>query len=86
VPATPRGDDDRHRERSAGRDVVRRRPAVIRTTAAIGEGIADHASGHLRYVTKVGDGFVSGRHAFTAGLTAGFEIPSCEFLEAGHDA
>jgi hypothetical protein len=36
-------------------------------------------------VTKVGDGFVSGRHAFTAGLTAGFEIPSCEFLEAGHD-
>jgi hypothetical protein len=59
--------------------------AVIRSEARIRSGTSESARGHLRYVTKVGDGFVSGRYAFTAGLADGFEVVSCEFLEPGHD-
>jgi hypothetical protein len=58
---------------------------VIRSEARLGSGTSESASGHLRYVTRVGEGFVSGRYAFTAGLTDGFELVSCEFLDPDHD-
>jgi hypothetical protein len=58
---------------------------VIRTEARAGTGIAEAGRGHLRYITRVGDSFVSGRYAFTAELVDGFEVVSCEFLDPSHE-
>ncbi len=57
---------------------------VIRTEARGGTGIAEVARGHLRYITKVGDRFLSGRYAFIAELVEGFEVVACEFLDPRH--
>jgi hypothetical protein len=58
---------------------------VIRTEARVGPGIAEHASGHLRYVTRVDNQLVSGRYAFTAPLVDGFEVLACDFLAPERD-
>lgn len=57
---------------------------VIRSEARIGSGIAEVARGHLRYVTRVDDTFVSGRYAFVAELVESFELVSCKFLDPSH--
>jgi len=57
---------------------------VIRSEARIRDEIAEVASGHLRYVTRISDSFVSGRYAFVAELAGGFELVSCEFLDPSH--
>jgi hypothetical protein len=58
---------------------------VIRTTARVEIGSPQRATGQLRYVTRTGDGLVSGRYPFVADLAETFEVESIEFLAPAHD-
>jgi len=57
---------------------------VIRSRARIGSGIGAVATGHLHYLTRLGDRITSGRYPYIGELSAGFEVLSIEFLAADH--
>jgi len=57
---------------------------VVRTTARVGAGAHGHATGQLRYITRVDGQLVSGRYPFVMDVAATFEVDSVEFLDAGH--
>jgi hypothetical protein len=57
---------------------------VIRTTATVGEGIADVGRGQLRYITDIDGTHMSGLYPFHAPLAAGWSVTNFEFLEPDH--
>ncbi len=57
---------------------------LIRTTARVEVGTPFHHTGQLRYVTRVGDGLVSGRYPFVMHGAETFALESVEFLDAAH--
>ncbi|MGQ0618119.1 MAG: hypothetical protein ACT4PW_14215 [Acidimicrobiia bacterium] len=59
---------------------------VIRTTATVDASTTSRATGQLRYITKIGDGFTSGRYPYVANLADGFEVSAFEFLEPNHSS
>ena len=61
----------------------RGRPELIRTTARVEFGTAGHATGQLRYLTRVDGSLVSGRYPFVMDAAETFEVASVEFLDAG---
>jgi hypothetical protein len=58
---------------------------VLRTTARVELGSLQRTTGQLRYITRTGDGLVSGRYPFVADLSETFEVESIEFLAPAHD-
>jgi hypothetical protein len=61
---------------------IGREPA-IRTTAHVELGTPGHATGQLRYLTRVDGNFVSGRYPFVMATAETFEVRSVEFLGGG---
>jgi hypothetical protein len=57
---------------------------LIRTTSRVGAGIAERATGQLRYVTSVDGTLVSGRYPFVGDLADGFQPVTVEFLDDEH--
>jgi hypothetical protein len=57
---------------------------VIRTIARVELGTPQHATGQLRYVTRVGDELVSGRYPFVMESAERFEVTAIEFLDVEH--
>ena len=57
---------------------------VIRTTARVGIGTPQRATGQLRYLTRRGDEFISGRYPYVADVAEHFEVLSLEFLDKEH--
>jgi hypothetical protein len=57
---------------------------LIRSRARVGPTIGEVASGHLRYITRIGGRFVSGRYPYVAEQVSPFEVVSCEFLDPTH--
>jgi hypothetical protein len=54
---------------------------TIRTTAHVQAGAAGHATGQLRYVTRVDGQLVSGRYPYVMDLAETFEVEAVEFLQ-----
>ncbi|WP_030263587.1 hypothetical protein [Streptomyces violens] len=63
--------------------VIGGRP-VIRTTARVGIGTPQRATGQLRYITRRDGEFISGRYPYVADLAENFEVLSFEFLDKNH--
>ncbi|WP_242453926.1 acetoacetate decarboxylase family protein [Bailinhaonella thermotolerans] len=84
VPATP----GRTTIEVTGRRLVATTEAdgvpVIRTTARVGRTGEAVNRGQLRYITRVGGGFLSGVYPFVAEPVEPFEVESLEFLEPDH--
>lgn len=59
---------------------------LIRTTARVEYGTGVRATGQLRYLTRVGDGLVSGRYPFVMDRAETLAISSIEFLDPAHPA
>jgi hypothetical protein len=57
---------------------------LIRTTAHVELGTPFTAGGQLRYITRVGDGLVSGRYPFVLRGAETFAVQSIEFLDETH--
>jgi hypothetical protein len=57
---------------------------VIRTIAQVDLGRPQHATGQLRYVTRVGDELMSGRYPFVMDSAERFEVTAIEFLDVEH--
>lgn len=57
---------------------------VIRTQARVSKKIGTTVSGHLKYVTRVGDRLVGGNYPYIGELVDEFEVTSLEFLDPGH--
>ncbi|MEW6474196.1 MAG: hypothetical protein AB1679_18240 [Actinomycetota bacterium] len=57
---------------------------VLRTIATVELGNLVRATGQLRYITRVGGGFTSGRYAFVADIAETLNIESIEFLDPNH--
>ena len=57
---------------------------VIRTRAEVGEEFDLVATGHLRYITEVGNRLISGNYPYIGDLARTFEVQSIEFLEPSH--
>src|SRR4051794_4501337 len=57
---------------------------LIRTTAHVEMGAAVRGTGQLRYITRVGDGLVSGRYPFVLDRAETLAIESIEFCDAAH--
>jgi hypothetical protein len=57
---------------------------VIRTIAQVELGGAQHATGQLRYITRVGDELLSGRYPFLMDSAERFEVTAIEFLDVEH--
>jgi hypothetical protein len=57
---------------------------VIRTEAAIGDGIAMVARGQLTYVRQKEGRFMAGNFPYIADMADGFEVRSIEFLDPSH--
>ena len=57
---------------------------VIRTIAQVDLGTPQHATGQLRYVTRVGDELMSGRYPFVMESAERFEVTAIEFLDVEH--
>jgi hypothetical protein len=57
---------------------------VIRTIAQVELGTPQHATGQLRYVTRVGGELVSGRYPFVMESAERFEVTAIEFLDVEH--
>jgi hypothetical protein len=57
---------------------------VIRTTCTVNLGAGQHASGQLRYVTRVGGQLVSGRYPFVMKAADRFHVDKLEFLDRFH--
>jgi hypothetical protein len=56
---------------------------AIRTTARVELGTPAHATGQLRYLTRVDGQIVSGRYPFVMDAAETFEVESVEFLGGG---
>lgn len=85
VPALPGGETniDIDGSRLVVTTVVDGTP-IIRTTGTVEVGNPVRANGQLRYITRVGGEFTSGRYAFVADLAETFTVESLEFLEPNH--
>lgn len=59
---------------------------IIRSTARVGDGIAEIGRGHLRYITAVDGTLMSGNYAYVGELADGFELLSLEFLDPNHSS
>jgi hypothetical protein len=57
---------------------------VIRTTARVTIGTPRRVAGQLRYITRRGDEFISGRYPYVADVAEHFEVLSFEFLDENH--
>jgi hypothetical protein len=57
---------------------------IIRTTSRVEQVAHAHATGQLRYITRVDGQLVSGRYPFVMDHAATFEVSSVEFLDPGH--
>lgn len=57
---------------------------LIRTRARVGKKIAQTVSGHLKYVTRVGDRLVGGNYPYIGELADDFEVLSIELLDPHH--
>lgn len=57
---------------------------IIRTRAEVGKKADIIASGHLRYLTRVGDRLTSGLYPYIGELVSSFKVISIEFLESSH--
>jgi hypothetical protein len=57
---------------------------IIRTTARVQVEPLQRVNGQLRYITRVGGEFRSGRYPFIGDIAAQFEIQSVEFMEGAH--
>lgn len=57
---------------------------LIRTIAEVGPKIGVTVSGHLKYVTRVGDRLVGGNYPYIGELAEQFEVKSIEFLRNDH--
>lgn len=57
---------------------------IIRTRANAGNNADTVVSGHLRYITRVGNHLVSGLYPYIGELATPFEVISIEFLEPSH--
>lgn len=57
---------------------------VLRTTATVNLGNLVRVNGQLRYITRVGGEFTSGRYAFVADIAETFTPESIEFLDPNH--
>ena len=57
---------------------------VIRTTATVTIGTPQRVAGQLRYITRRGDEFISGRYPYVADVAEQFEVRSFEFLDSNH--
>jgi hypothetical protein len=57
---------------------------IIRTHAEVGNKADTVVSGHLRYLTRVGDRLRSGLYPYIGELVSRFRIVSIEFLDATH--
>ena len=57
---------------------------VIRTTCTVSLGAEQHASGQLRYVTRVDGQLVSGRYPFVMKAAERFHVDKLEFLDRSH--
>lgn len=57
---------------------------VIRTTARVRTGIPRRVAGQLRYITRRGEEFISGRYPYVADIAEEFEVLSLEFLDPDH--
>jgi hypothetical protein len=84
VPASP-GETviEQHGREVVATTSVDGRP-IIRTCAKIGPKIAVTVSGHLKYVSRVGDRLVGGNYPYIGELAEDFEIVTIDFLDPGH--
>jgi hypothetical protein len=57
---------------------------VIRTACTINFGAGKHGSGQLRYVTRVGGEFISGRYAFVMKTADSLRVDEVAFLDQTH--
>ncbi len=57
---------------------------IIRTQAEVGNTADTVVSGHLRYLTCVGDRLRSGLYPYIGELVSHFRVVSIEFLDATH--
>lgn len=57
---------------------------LIRTTAKVGSPTGDYVRSHLRYITRQGAGFSTGRYPAIGQMTADLELQSLEFLDKNH--
>ncbi len=57
---------------------------IIRSRVRVGEKAETVVSGHLRYITRVGDKLVSGNYPYIGELVGSFEVLSIEFLDPSH--
>ena len=85
----PAGNGETHLDLQDGRLVATTmldgEPA-IRTTARVELGTPGHVTGQLRYITRVGGEFVSGRYPFVMDAAETFEVESVEFLGGGPES
>lgn len=84
VPATS-GETTLHMsgERLVATTLINGKP-VIRTTCTVAYGKGQHATGQLRYITKVGTALMSGRYPFVMKAADKFSVDKLEFLDASH--
>jgi hypothetical protein len=57
---------------------------AIRTTARVDVGTPVHATGQLRYITRLEGELVSGRYPFVMDAAETFDVESVEFLRTSH--
>ena len=57
---------------------------IIRTTARVEVGSPAHATGQLRYITRVDGELMSGRYPFVMDTAETFEVEAVEFLNPEH--
>ena len=57
---------------------------IIRTRVHIGPKISATVSGHLKYVTRVGDRLVGGNYPYISDLAEDFAVEAIEFLAPDH--
>jgi hypothetical protein len=57
---------------------------IIRTRAEVGSQADMVVSGHLRYITRVGERLISGLYPYIGELVSSFRVTSIEFLESSH--
>lgn len=57
---------------------------VIRTTAKAEVGTPQRLAGQLRYITRRGEDFISGRYPYVADVAENFKVLSLEFLDPDH--
>lgn len=84
VPASPGNTElDLHAHTLTATTSVDGKP-LIRTTVKVSKKIGVTVSGHLKYVTRVGDRLVGGNYPYIGELVDEFEVQSIEFLDTSH--